>query len=117
MHTLIGHGGAGIPVSMEGEEKPIVIVDESRIDFIFHGVGLAPELGAYVGNLDRFALFILPLVGNLVGLGLPLPRVSKFEYSGDFPIPGVADRFDLPKRIETIGLGDLFENWRALLRR
>ena len=101
---------------MEGEQKPIIIVDESRLDFIFHIVGLAAELGACVGNLDRLAVFIRSFKGDFAGLGLPLPDVRKLEESGDFPVPGVADRIDLPKRIETISLGDLFENWRARLR-
>src|ERR1700675_2092703 len=116
MHTLIGHGGAGVPVSMEGEQKPIVIVDESRLNFVFHGVGLAAELGAHVGNLHRLAVFVLSLIGDLAGFWLPLPRVSKFEESGDFPVPGVTDSLDLPIRIETIGFGDLLENWRPGLR-
>src|SRR3989440_2050973 len=98
MPTLIGHSGAGVPISMEGEQKPIVIVDESRINFVFHRVGLAAEVGAHVASLDRLTVLILPLVGNLVGLGLPLPCVSKFEQSGDLPVPGVADRLDLIPR-------------------
>ena len=114
LHALIGHAGALVPVSMEGEQSPIVIVDETRVDFVLHGVGLAAELGAHVGNLDRLAVFILALKGDLVGLGLPLPGVSSFEESGDFSVPGVADGLDLVPRIDTVGLGDLIENWRAL---
>jgi len=58
---------------MEGEQKPIVIVEESRINFVFHDIGLAAKVGALVGNLDRLTVFILPLIRNLVGLGLPNP--------------------------------------------
>src|ERR1700692_2383846 len=102
---------------MEGEKETIVIVDESRFDLVFYGVGLAAELRALVGNFDRLAVFILPLVGDLVGLGLPLPCVSKFEDAGDLPVPGVADRIDCPVRIEAVGFDDLLENWWLLCRR
>ena len=61
---------------MEREQEPIIIVGETRIDFIFHDVGLAAELGAHVCDLDRFAVFILPLIGDLAGLGLPIPRAG-----------------------------------------
>jgi hypothetical protein len=62
-----------------------VIVDESRIDFVLYGIALGAELGAHVGNLDHLAVFVLSLVGGLVGFALPNPRVSNFEYSGDSP--------------------------------
>src|SRR5207247_10176657 len=94
LDTLVGHGGAGVAVSMEGEQEPIIIIDESRFDFVLHGVGLAVELGAHVSDLDRLSLFILPLVGDLAGLRLPLPRMRNLEKSRDFPIPGVADRLN-----------------------
>src|SRR6266478_3486121 len=93
LHTQVFYIGAGVPVSMEGEQKPIVIVVETRIDFIFHGVGLAAELGAHIGNLD--------------GLGLPNPRAGEI-HSRELCIPRVADRINLPERIETIRFGDLF---------
>src|SRR5581483_109719 len=116
MSSLIGHGGAGVPISMQGEQKPVVVVDESRFDFILDVVWLAAELGAHVTDLDRLAVFILPLEGDLAGLGLPFPRVRQFEDSGNLPIPRVADGINLAIRIQAIGLGNLFENRRALLR-
>src|SRR5271169_4818233 len=100
---------------MEGEQKPIVIVDETRVDLL-HGIGLAAELGAQVRNVHRLAVLIFALERDLVGLGLPGPRATKFEQSGDFAVPGVADGLDLIPRIDTIRFGNLFENWRALLR-
>src|SRR5882762_7417993 len=106
-HALIGHRGAPVPVSMEGEQKPIVIVDESGIDFVFYGVGLAAELGAQVGSLDRLTVLVLSLVGDFVGLGLPLPRTGD-TYSGELRVPRITDRFNLPERIKAIGLGNLF---------
>jgi hypothetical protein len=51
--------------------------------------GLAPELGAQVRNVYRLAVLIFALVGDLIGLGLPGPRATGFEQSGDFPVSGV----------------------------
>src|ERR1700730_3968735 len=101
---------------MQGKQERIVIVDESRRNLLLHVGRLAVELRLKIGRLYRVAVLILSLVGNLAGLGLPLPHVRSLEESGDFPVPGIADRLDLPIRIETVGFGDLFENWRALLR-
>src|SRR6266498_243856 len=101
---------------MEGEQKPIIVVDESRLDLVLHLVGLAAELRAVVRDFNRLASLICTFKGNLAGLGLPLPLVRSFEESGDINTPGVADRFDLVIGIETVGLGDLFNDWVALLR-
>src|SRR5262249_23599190 len=101
--------------SMERKQKPIIIVDESRFHFVFHRVGLAVELRAVICDFNGLAFFIVSFVGNLAGLRLPLPRVRKFEYSGNFPVPGIANRLNLIPRIDTVGRGNLFENWRALL--
>src|SRR5439155_3098803 len=35
---------------------------------------------------------------------------------GQPSVPRIAERFNLPIRIKAVGLGKLFENWRALLR-
>src|SRR5689334_4218758 len=101
---------------MEGKDQPIIIVDESRFDLILHAVWLATELRFGVTGLDRLTGLILSLIRDLAGLRFPLPHMSKFEHSGDLAVPGVADRLNLIPRIETICLGDLVENWRALLR-
>src|SRR5947209_17517769 len=101
---------------MERKDQPIVIVDESRFDFVLHAVGLAAELRLDVTDLDRLTIFILSFIRDIAALGFPLPLVSKFEDSRNFPIPRVTNRFNLPIRIETVCLGDLFKNWRALLR-
>ncbi len=92
---------------MQGEQKPIVIVDERRIDFVFYRVGLAAEFGPQIGNLDRLAVFILPLVRDLVGLGLPNPRMGEI-HSGELCVPRITNCFNLPERIKAIGLGNLF---------
>src|SRR5205823_7970246 len=76
--------------------------------------------GKLVTGVQTCALpifFVLSFIRDLAALGFPLPLVSKFEDSGNFPIPRVTNRFNLSIRIETVCLGDLFENWRALLRR
>src|SRR5260370_34777264 len=90
-------------------------VDESWLNLLLHIGRLAIELRLKIGRLHRVAILILSFVGNLASLGLPLPHVSSFEESGDFRIPGVADCFNLPVRIHAIGLGNLFENRRAIL--
>src|SRR5215210_3161040 len=84
---------------MQGEQKPIVVVDETRIDFVFYGFRWAAELGAQVGNLDRLTVFILSLVGDLVGLGLPNPRTRDI-HSGELCVPRITDCFDLPERVK-----------------
>src|SRR5438445_13200218 len=100
---------------MEGEQQPVVIIHERRLYLVFHGVGLAVELRAQVGNFDWLTILIRSLEGNLAGLGLPLPNVRKLEESWDLTAPGVADGVDLPERIKAIGLGNLFYHRRALL--
>ena len=101
---------------MQREQKPIIIVHERRFDFVLHLVRLAAELRAVVSHLNRLPVLILPFVRDLAALRLPLPHVTDFKQSGNFPVPGVADRFNLAIRIEAIRFGDLVENWRALLR-
>ncbi len=63
---------------MEGEKKPVIVVDETRIDFVLDHFGSAVNLGALVGNLRRFAILIFPLVSDCVGLRVPLPRARNF---------------------------------------
>ena len=70
---------------MERKQKPVIVVDERRLDLVLDLVGLAIELRAHVTHLDRLAFFIRALVRNLTGLRLPLPFVGNFEESGDFP--------------------------------
>src|SRR5271166_1646743 len=101
---------------MEGEQSPIIIVDETWFDLSFHCFGLAAEVGAYIGNFDRLTVFIHSFKSDLVGLGLPLPLVSGFEESGNIRIPGVADSLNFVPRIDPESLGDLIENWRTFLR-
>src|SRR5205823_1289293 len=74
------------------------------------------ELGAHVADLDVFPVFIFSLERDFAGFRLPLPGVRKLEYSGNFPVPRIADRLNFVPRIDAVGLGDLFENWRARLR-
>jgi hypothetical protein len=97
---------------MEGEQKPIVIVDETRIDFVFHHVGLAVELGAQVSNLNWLTVFVLSLIGDFVGLRLPLPGTRDIHCS-ELKVEGVPDCFDLVERIKTVGLGDSLVNEQA----
>src|SRR5438093_3287513 len=99
---------------MKGEEQPILIVDEGRVDFVLHDGRLAAELRAQVRKLHRLARLVFPLVGDLVGLGLPDPRSREFD-PGEVGVERIADTLDVPERIEAIGLADLFGNWRSLL--
>ena len=79
LHAFVSHRRTGIPIGMEREQKPIIIVYESWFDFVLHLVGLAAELGTVVGDLNRLAVLILPFIRDLASLGLPLPDVSSFE--------------------------------------
>src|SRR5207237_4498178 len=92
------------------------VVDERRFDFVLHLVRLAAELRAVVSHLNRLPVLILPFVRDLAALRLPLPHVTDFKQSGNFPVPGVADRFYLSVRIKAICFCDIFNNWVALLR-
>src|ERR1700755_1885738 len=100
---------------MQGKQKPIIVVDERRLNLFIHVDRLAVELRLKIGRLYRIAVPILSLIGNLAGLRLPLPHVRSLEKSGDLTVPCIADRLDFPERIETIGLGNLFENWWTIL--
>src|SRR6185369_16554334 len=114
--ALVDHNSALVPVSVKWKQDPIVIVNEGWFDFILHLVRLSVELRAVVRNLDRLAVLTHAFKGDLASLGLPLPLVSNLEESCDFSIPCVADRLNLVPRIDSVGLSDLFENRRALLR-
>ena len=77
-HALISDGCAFVPISMERENQPIVVVDESRLDFVFDRVRLI-RIKAHVADFDWLALFIFSFIGDLVGLRLPLPDVRSFK--------------------------------------
>src|SRR5580704_2644699 len=90
------HSGAGIPISMERENQPIIVVDESRLDFVFHVGWRAAELIPVVGDLYRLAVLIFSLVRDLPGLGFPSPGMRKIQFeSRDDQVEGIADRVDL----------------------
>src|SRR6266403_2807622 len=116
MHTMIGHGCATVPVRMEGEQKPIIIVDEARVDVVLYIGRLAVQLRANVCSLYGLAVLIFSFIRDLVGLGLPNPRTGEI-HSGELCVEGVADRINLPERIKAIGLGNLFgDGWDRLRR-
>src|ERR1700722_15361380 len=100
---------------MEWKPQPILIVVETRIDFILHVVRLAAELRTHVGNLYWIAVLVFSLIGDPVGFGLPDPALSDFE-SGKIYVEGGADRVNLPERVDAISLCNFFGGWRALLR-
>src|SRR5690349_3331430 len=100
---------------MKREEQPILIVDETGIDFFLHIFGLTADLRAYIGDLHRFARLVFSLEGDPVSLGFPSPTSVELE-SGNVQVEGVTDRFDLSPRVEAIRLGNLVCDWRALLR-
>src|ERR1700751_519810 len=115
VHARIFHFSGGVPTGMERKEQPILIVVETRIDFILHVVRLAAELRAHVGNLYRIACLVFSLIGDPVGFGLPDPALSDFE-SGNVYVEGGADRINLPERVDAISLSNFFGGWRTLLR-
>src|SRR5437660_9414154 len=99
---------------MKGEEQPILIVDEGRVDFVLHDGRLAAELRAQVRKLHRLARLVFPLVGDLVGLWLPDPRSREFD-PGEVGVERIADTLDVPERMEAIGLADRFAIGGSLL--
>src|SRR5207237_5888972 len=109
---------AGIPDEMEPEYEPVLIVLESVIDLFLHDRALACKLRTRVRDLDGVTGLVLPLVRDLVALRLPDPRTGELQLQrGQIDVERVADRVDLTKRVETIGLGNLVGDGRALLRR
>ena len=100
---------------MEGEDRPILIVDETRLDFGLNILGLAAELIAVVRDFHGLAVFVLPLVGDLAGLGFPRPGAGKFKYAGDFAAPCVADRLNPAPRINAIRFCNLLSDGRRRL--
>ena len=110
------HIRASVPVNMEREERPIIVVDEGRLNVIFHVGGRAVQLRAKVCYLHRLAVFIFRFIGHLPGLGLPLPGTTEIQFQGrELQVERIADRFNLPIRIKPIGLGKLFDNGWARL--
>src|ERR1700723_824073 len=61
--VLFHYVRASVPVNMEREDRPIIVVDESRLDFIFHVGRRGVELRAEIGNLDRLAVLVFSFVG------------------------------------------------------
>src|SRR5882762_5953491 len=109
---------AGIPDDMEGKQKVVLIVVECGIDFVLHDRALARELGARVRDLDGVPVLVLPVVRDPVRLRLPDPGAGGLQPKrGPIDIERVADRLDLIPRVETVGLGNLVGDGRALLRR
>jgi len=68
---------------MKGEHKPIVIGDETGIDFVLDGVGLAAKLRTNVCSLYGLAVLIFSFIGDLPDLGLLNPRTGDI-HSGEF---------------------------------
>src|SRR6202051_4394490 len=101
--VLLHYVRASVPVNMEREERPIIVVDESRLDFIFHVGRRGVELRAEIGNLDRLAVLVFSFVGDFSGLGLPLPgqREGQLESRG-LDVEGGAGCINLPARIKAI---------------
>src|SRR6516162_7470137 len=79
MLARLFHFGAAVPGKMQGEEQPILIVEESRINFVLHDSGLAAELRAQVCKLHGLTRLVFPLVGDLADLGLPDPRSRNLD--------------------------------------
>src|SRR5713226_4685879 len=114
--VLLHYVRASVPVKMEREDRPIIVVDEGRFNFIFQVGRHAVELRAEIGNLDRLAVLVFSFVGDFSGLGLPLPGMREIQLQGwELQVERIADRFNLPIRIKAIGFGELFDNGRARL--
>src|SRR5271169_2693413 len=68
-----GYIGAAVPVGMEREEKPIVIVDEARLNLVLHVGRCAAELRTVIRNFNGLAVLVGCFVGDVASLGLPSP--------------------------------------------
>src|SRR5262249_53554519 len=99
--ALVLYIGARIPVSMKREQEPIIIVHESRIDFVLDGVGQAAKLRTDVCGLYGLAVLILSFIRDLPGLGLPNPRPGDI-HARELYVEGVADRINLPVGVKAI---------------
>ena len=77
---------------MKGQQQPILVVEEVRIDVLRH----AGRLRALVSDLQRFAVLVLPLIGDGVGLRVPFPAAENVD-AGTFHIEGVANSLNLPE--------------------
>src|SRR5215467_2491007 len=76
---------------MKGQQQPILVIEEIRIDVLRH----ARRLRTMVGDLHQFAVLVFPLIGNRVGLRVPFPAAGNVDV-GTFHIEGVANSLDLP---------------------
>src|SRR5262249_38005551 len=117
LHSRILDRRTGVPDQVEGEQEPVLIVEEAGIDDFLHERVLTGELGADVGDLDVLARLVLPLEGDLVLLRLPDPGAVQPQLRPSVEGERVADRVPLGERAESIGLCDLVGNRWALLCR
>src|SRR5262245_25726494 len=93
---------------MEGEQQPVVIVDESRINFVLHIVRLAGYLSAEICSLYWLTVFVFSFKRDFVGLGLPDPNARDI-HAWEGCVPRIADGFNLPERIKAVGLRNLID--------
>src|SRR5262249_29568775 len=114
--VLFGHRRAGVPIGVEGEDEPIIVVDERWLNFVLHVGRRAIDLRTLVANLDRLSFLIFSLKGDLTGLGLPGPGAGKIELrAGKVDVKGIADGVNLSPRTTPVGLGELLDNrWTGL---
>src|SRR5437588_8600731 len=102
---------------MQREDQPIIVIDESRLNFVLHVGRRAVDLRPDISRLDRLAILIFSLVRDFASLGFPNPGTGEIQIqSGESYVKGIADRINLPKRIQAIGFGKLFDNGWARLR-
>ena len=95
--------------------QPIIVVLEARVDVGLHVSGLTVELAPQIGDLHRLAVLVFALIGDLAGLGLPGPSARDID-ARELRVPGIAYGVDLGERLEAVRVGQLFDDWRALLR-
>src|SRR5438045_5461515 len=66
LHTFVGHRSTLVPVGMERKDQPIVIVDESRFDFVLQAVWMDAALRLDVSDLDRLTVIVFSLVSEFI---------------------------------------------------
>ena len=117
VHAGVLDRRSGVPDEVEGEQQPVLIVEEAGIDHLLHEGVLARELGADVGDLHVLPGLVLPLEGDPVLLRLPDPGAMQPELGSAIEGERVPDGVDLSEGAEPIGLCHLVCDGRALLRR
>src|SRR5262249_13505107 len=74
MHPRVFHLGGPVPHEMEGEQKPVLVIDEGGVNLLQLLRGLDIQFTAEIGELHGLALLVCALKADAIRLRLPHPR-------------------------------------------